>query len=73
MAKVRHPNREINDAVSHALSQGWSLTLSGGHAWGRLFCPHGQRGGCIISVWSTPKSPRAFADLIRRRVANCPH
>ena len=72
MAK-RHPNKHIQGAVEHALEQGWRLVESQGHAWGILFCPHGQRGGCQISVYSTPRNPQAHARRIRREVDGCPH
>jgi hypothetical protein len=65
MARPRHPDKDIEAAVSYAESCGWVCTISKrGHAWGRLRCPYGQRGGCQFSVWSTP---------IRREVARCPH
>jgi hypothetical protein len=47
--------------------------MSNGHAWGRLFCPFKSRRGCIISVWSTPKSPDNHARHIRKTVDSCPH
>lgn len=73
MAAARHPDKHIHAAVKYALSQGWRLELSSGHAWGRLFCPAGTRGACIICVWSTPKSPENHARQIRREVDKCPH
>lgn len=73
MARPEHPNKEIEAAVKHAISKGWRFKGSKGHAWGRLFCPAKVRGGCQISVWSTPKSPFDHARQIRRRVDKCPH
>ena len=73
MARPRHPNKDIEAAVRYAGERGRVWSASRGHAWGRLRCPHGARGGCQLSVWSTPKSPRRHADLIRRRVDGCPH
>lgn len=73
MSRPRHPNKHIEAAVRYAESLGWRVQTSQGHAWGRLLCPHRQRGGCAISVWSTPRNPQAHADTIRRRVARCPH
>jgi hypothetical protein len=72
MAK-RHPNKHIREAVERAMDLGWRLVESTGHAWGTLCCPHGQRGGCRISVWSTPRNPENHARRIRRLVAGCPH
>lgn len=31
------------------------------------------RGGCIISVYSTPRVPENHARYIRHRVDGCPH
>jgi hypothetical protein len=38
-----------------------------------LFCRHGQRGGCIISVWSTPRNPHNHAQAIIRQANKRPH
>jgi hypothetical protein len=73
MSRSRHPNKHIEAAIAYAEALGWSVVGSGGHAWGRLFCPHHTPEGCIISVWSTPRSPENHARQIRRRVDACPH
>ncbi len=73
MARPRHPNKHIEEAVSFAESCGWRLEISDGHAWGRLFCPEVSREGCRVSVWSTPKKPENHAKHIRRAVMLCPH
>jgi hypothetical protein len=74
MPRSVHPNSDIEMAVKFAEAKGWRYVHSNGHAWGRLFCSLGQRGGCpIISVWSTPKNPFNHARQIRRRVSKCPH
>ena len=73
MARPRHPNKEIEGAVQFAEGNGWRCDLASGHAWGRLYCPHSDRGGCIISVWSTPRNPFAHAQSIKREVRRCPH
>jgi hypothetical protein len=73
MSRPRHPNKHIEAAIQHAESLGWRVQLSSGHAWGKLFCPHRARGSCIISVWSTPRSPENHARQIRRAVDRCPH
>ncbi|HMC88423.1 MAG TPA: hypothetical protein VKI17_02700, partial [Gemmataceae bacterium] len=41
--------------------------------WGRLYCPAQTRGGCIVTVYSTPRVPENHARYIRRRVDACPH
>ena len=73
MARPRHPNKEIEAAVRYAERRGRRCTRASGHAWGRLPCPHEARGGCQLSVWSTPRNPQNHANQIRRRVDGCPH
>jgi hypothetical protein len=74
MAKrPRHPDKDIEEAVQYAEANGWIWTPSGGHAWGVLWCPLGQRGGCRFGVWSTPRNPHNHARFIRRQVDRCPH
>ena len=72
MAK-HHPNADINEAIEYALSLGWRYTPSSGHAHGQLWCPHGQRGGCRYSVWSTPRQPVKHARWLRKKIDSCPH
>jgi hypothetical protein len=73
MPRPRHPKPEIEKAVRYAEQLGWSVTISNGHAWGRLYCPFSSREGCIISVWSTPRSPDNHARQIRKAVDSCEH
>lgn len=73
MGRPRHPDKHVEAAVSYAESVGWTVEISNGHAWGRMYCPASLRGGCIISVWSTPKNPFNHARRIRRDVDMCPH
>jgi len=71
--RPRHPKPEIERAVQYAEQIGWRVQISNGHAWGRLFCPHASRMGCIISVWSTPRSADNHARHIRKQVDKCDH
>ncbi|HMP71533.1 MAG TPA: hypothetical protein PKA76_19460 [Pirellulaceae bacterium] len=73
MSRARHPNKHIEKAIRYAESLGWRVEVSGGHAWGRLFCPQSSREGCIVSVWSTPRIPENHARHIWREVDLCPH
>jgi hypothetical protein len=73
MPRPDHPDKDIERAVAFAESKGWRHVPSNGHAWGRLFCQSGQRGGCIISVWSTPRNPVQHSRQIVHRVSKCPH
>ena len=70
-----HPNKHIRDAVDYAVARGWRLVQSGAraHAWGRLYCPAGTRGSCIITVYGTPRVPENHARYVRRLVEACPH
>ncbi len=71
--RARHPNKNIEAAVAYAEGLGWRVEISGGHAWGRLFCPLRSREGCKVSVYSTPKNPENHARHIRREVDLCEH
>jgi hypothetical protein len=77
MVRGTHSKKEIADALDYAEKKGWRVESgSKGHAWGKLYCPYNDvecRCGeyCIISVWSTPKSPGNHARHIKRVVDNC--
>lgn len=74
-ARPIHPNKEIEAAIQYAEAKGWRYKASGksAHAWGRLLCAFADRGGCQMSVWSTPASPEDHAKAIRRKAEKCPH
>lgn len=73
ISRPRHPRPAIEKVVRYAEQLGWRVELSSGHAWGRLYCPFSSRQGCIISVWSTPRSDENHARHIRKVVDACPH
>jgi hypothetical protein len=73
MARPTHPNKEIEAAVGHAEHLGWTVWMAKGHAWGRLYCAHHDRDGCMISVWSTPKNTGNHAKDILRKIGKCAH
>lgn len=73
MARSRHPNKEIEAAVSYAETQGWSWIKVKGHAWGKLQCAYHDREGCTLFVWSTPRVPENHARQLRRDIDRCPH
>lgn len=75
MSRPKHPNKHIEEALKYAEDQGWRVEKAGksAHAWGRIYCGGGQREDCIISVWSTPRSPQNHAQQIRRAINKCPH
>ena len=70
----RHPKKEVEQALRHAESQGWTVRpTAGGHRWGEMRCPHSGRGVCRVSIWSTPTNPGNHANRLRQNVRNCPH
>lgn len=71
MSRPRHPNKEVEDAVEYAESEGWRFRKMG--HWGRMFCAHADRDGCQFGVHGTPKNGGAHARQIRRAVDRCPH
>ena len=68
-----HPNKEIEAVVAYSEQLGWTWTKVKGHAWGKLLCAHHDREGCMIFVWSTPRSPENHAKQLRREIDRCPH
>jgi hypothetical protein len=72
-ARSRHPNKEIEAAVRYAEAKGWTCVAARGHAWARLYCPHHDRDGCMIGVWSTPRDREAHAKDLTRYIDRCPH
>jgi hypothetical protein len=73
MPRPRHPDKHIEKAIQAAEKLGWTVELSHGHAWGRLFCPRHSRDGCIITINSTPRVPENHARHIQREIDLCPH
>lgn len=71
--RPRHPSKEVEGAVKEAENKGWTLVLSNGHAWAIMRCRHKARGGCQVSVWSTPRDPANEAKRVRRAISKCPH
>lgn len=76
MKRAQHPKKEIEAALRYAESQGWRVSVGGGHAWGKIYCPYqGETCRCaefcISSVWSTPRNTVNHARALRRVVDNC--
>jgi hypothetical protein len=76
MDRVRHPKKEVEEALQHAEARGWRIEVGGSHAWGRMYCPYNNpdcRCGefCITSIWSTPRSLGNHARQLERVVDNC--
>ncbi|QPC87206.1 hypothetical protein GA830_10985 [Mesorhizobium sp. NBSH29] len=74
-ARPRHPNKDIEAAISELESLGWSYRPTGrsSHAWGRMVCSQHDPTGCQVSIWSTPRVPRNHADQLRRLGRKCAH
>ena len=76
MARIAHPNKEVESALQYAEAKGWRVEIASGHAWGRMYCPYNSRACrcgefCISSIWSTPRNPANHAKQLRRVVDNC--
>jgi hypothetical protein len=76
MSRSRHPKKEVEAAIAHAEANGWRVSVGGGHAWGKIYCPNKDdecRCGtfCIASVWCTPANAENHAKQLRRVVDNC--
>ncbi|TIL29373.1 MAG: hypothetical protein E5Y85_28615 [Mesorhizobium sp.] len=73
--RPRHPSKEIEAAISHLESLGWTWKAPGksSHCWGRMMCEQHDRTGCIVSVWSTPRSAQNHANQLRGHGKNCAH
>lgn len=72
MGRPRHPDKHIEKAIQYAEQLGWTVEMSNGHAWGRLFCPHHFRDGCKVTVNSTPEFRRT-THVISRARSICAH
>lgn len=79
MGRTVHPKKDVEEALRYAEANGWRVERSGGHAWGKIYCPYNEadcRCGefCITCVWSTPGNPGNHARALMRVVDRCvPH
>ncbi|RYY26086.1 MAG: hypothetical protein EOP62_11435 [Sphingomonadales bacterium] len=73
MTRPRHPKKAVEAAVVYAEALGWRWRKGSGHCWGRLKCDEADRGGCQISVFSTPRNSEDHARGILRSLKKCPH
>lgn len=76
MGNRRHPQKDINAAISRALDDGWEYDKSNGgssHRHGTLKCPCElcYPDSHNIVVYSTPRNPTQRARDIDRAVAKC--
>jgi hypothetical protein len=72
---AKHPNKHIRAVIEFAEQCGWEFVKASAraHSFGALYCPHRDRDGCILQVFSTPRNPEGHARWIRRQVDRCPH
>lgn len=75
ITRNKHPNKEIENSIRKAEQFGWRYQKAGGsaHAWGHLLCPLNERGGCRMSIWSTPRNADNHARQILKQIQKCPH
>ena len=79
MARKKHPNKAIEEALCFAEAHGWLIKTpktGSAHCWGQMLCPKNNkhcRNGlyCRQSIWSTPKSPEDHARALIRTVSKC--
>ncbi len=78
MARVRHPDKQVERALREAEALGWAVTVrhGKGHAWGLLRCPKPSeecRCGlyCQMTVNSTPQNAVAHAAKLIGKVRGC--
>ena len=64
--KNRHPDKEIDAAVKHALGKGWILTKASGHAWGILRCPITTTSADVANFVRCPYGARQGARATTR-------
>ena len=72
---VRHPNKDIREAIEYAVARGWHIEKAGprAHVWGRALCPERSRAGHIFNIYSTPRNAVGHARKLRRYVDVCEH
>jgi len=70
MAKY-HPNKEVSDAIEFAVDLGWTVVLGGNHTYAMLRCPQGDRDGCQVPVFHTPKNAGNHARRLIRDINAC--
>ena len=70
MARPRHPDKHVEEAVVYAESKGWTWRKMG--HWGRMFCRQSDRDGCQLGVNGTPRNGFNHGRQIRAQVDRCP-
>lgn len=74
---MKHPDKDINKAIKHAVECGWTVKKSNAQAkpWGIMKCPLNSKcrtgNSCSVSIWSTPRDPQNHAKMIFKVVDGC--
>ena len=72
--------RRVEAALKALEAVGWAVEAAKGHsahAWGYVLCPANAQDACRsgvfcrMSVWSTPRNPRAHARELLRKADGC--
>lgn len=71
MARSRHADKDVEEALAYAEKLGWRVEEGKNHAKFKLFCPQCDQSGCIVFVWSTPRNAGNHARDIVRAVNRC--
>ena len=78
--RTRHPNKDIEAALAELEAAGWTVRSAKGrsaHAWGFTLCPANagdrcrNRTFCRMSIYGTPRDPRAHAKALVSKAAGC--
>lgn len=79
MSRIKHKNKEIEEALKYAEENGWIIEVhnkSKSHTWGVMKCKENSNNCwngiyCITSIWCTPKNPYNHAEQIKKIVDKC--
>lgn len=69
MTRSSHPDGEVERLLRVAEKAGWRVLEPKGH-WGRIYCPHAERGGCRIAIFDTTHNQ---VRILKRELSRCPH
>lgn len=69
----KHPHKEVQKAIEHALANGWVIVEAGNsaHSFCKIRCGIPGHIDHMHGIWSTPKNPEHFAKRIIREVNKC--
>lgn len=50
MTRRSHPKQDIESALKYAEQHGWRISVGGGHAWGKMYCPKNDQIVAAVSI-----------------------